>query len=123
MAVATFEAAQPLAGPSSPIKSVKTSPTARKRTAEFTESSEDEDLISIGTTVSPRKVNGHMKKRKLVKGKDTDNERKARKAEAERLFVTRQELPFYQGRKMILEEIMAHDTTIVRTPYILRIQS
>ncbi|WVQ95704.1 hypothetical protein IAU59_002803 [Kwoniella sp. CBS 9459] len=37
----------------------------------------------------------------------------ARRKEAERLFEKRQDLPFYQGRRMILEEIMKHDTTIL----------
>ncbi|KAK8850372.1 hypothetical protein IAR55_004290 [Kwoniella newhampshirensis] len=36
-----------------------------------------------------------------------------RRKEAQRLFEKRQDLPFYQGRKMILEEIMSHDTTII----------
>ncbi|WWC65451.1 uncharacterized protein I303_108069 [Kwoniella dejecticola CBS 10117] len=37
----------------------------------------------------------------------------SRRKEAERLFEKRKELPFYQGRKQILEEIMNNDTTII----------
>ncbi|ODN82667.1 hypothetical protein, variant 1 [Cryptococcus amylolentus CBS 6039] len=46
-----------------------------------------------------------------VKGKDGGAE--GRMKEAARLLETRKNLPFYQGRKMILEEIMSNDTTII----------
>ncbi|WWD20552.1 hypothetical protein CI109_105028 [Kwoniella shandongensis] len=68
-----------------------------------------------GDVASPSK-----KKRKLVNGlrdraalEQGGAAAEARKKEAEKLFVKRQELPFYQGRKMILDEIMSHDTTII----------
>ncbi|KAK1922948.1 ATP-dependent RNA helicase prh1 [Papiliotrema laurentii] len=102
------------AGPSS----VKVSPAA-KRVAEFADSSDDElqqqtvpHANGVKASVKPG-----LKKRKLVNGvkskEDKEKEREERKAEAERLFVNRQQLPFYQGRKMILEDIMSHDTTII----------
>ncbi|WVF68149.1 hypothetical protein IAT40_002912 [Kwoniella sp. CBS 6097] len=45
--------------------------------------------------------------------KSSEGGAEARRKEAERLFEKRQDLPFYQGRRMILEEIMKHDTTIL----------
>lgn len=86
------------AGPSS----VKVSPAA-KRVAEFADSSDDElqqqtvpHANGVKASVKPG-----LKKRKLVNGvkskEDKEKEREERKAEAERLFVNRQQLPFYQG--------------------------
>ena len=67
---------------------------------------------------TPRSSPKSKRKRKLSGAKtspeDKEGDYKKRKAEAERLFAKRQDLPFYQGRKMILDEIMKHDTTIVR---------
>ncbi|OCF33609.1 ATP-dependent RNA helicase prh1 [Kwoniella heveanensis BCC8398] len=58
--------------------------------------------------------NGNAKEREArpVK-KGGEGSAEARRKEAERLFEKRQDLPFYQGRRMILEEIMKHDTTIL----------
>jgi hypothetical protein len=97
------------AGPSTPARAQKV--------ANFLSASEDEDeeeeprprisqkrsLVS-GEKGSPngkkkkREVNGGVKKR-LVGGDDEE----ARRAEAERLFVGRQELPFYQGTRRRLD--------------------
>ena len=55
-------------------------------------------------------VNG-IKGKGKGKGKAKEDEQLA--AEAERLLETRKSLPFYQGRREILEEIMQNDTTIV----------
>ena len=84
------------AGPST----VQSTPV-KKRAVELADSS-DEDAIPNGSAFQ---VNGKSsvkgKKRKMVNGVKTkekmDEERKARKLEAEKLFVKRQELPFYQG--------------------------
>ena len=116
------------------------------RTTKFLDRSSDED-----STPTPRQPNGgsngtpnaeaSSSKRKLpsqtdgapkkkhVRGEYNDESRRKRKEVADKLFIGRQELPFYQGvlgptcativaysyagRKMILQEIMAHDTTIV----------
>ncbi|WVQ70498.1 hypothetical protein IAR50_000017 [Cryptococcus sp. DSM 104548] len=58
-----------------------------------------------------RQVNGVNGKVNGKGGKDVGAH--ARQKEAERLLETRKNLPFYQGRKMILEEIMDNDTTII----------
>jgi ATP-dependent RNA helicase DHX33 len=108
--------AQAEAGPSSAPSSPKAPKT--KRVAELAGSgSEDESyLVDESPKSSPR---GNKKKRKLD-GKqkraaegDKDEERKKRRQIADELFEKRQELPFYQGRRMILEEIVKHDTTVV----------
>lgn len=74
----------------------------RKRVAELADSS-DEDDHPKGTAGQP---NGHAsprkgKKMRITNGTKNKNqleeERTKRKAEAERLLVKRQELPFYQG--------------------------
>ncbi|TYJ52858.1 hypothetical protein B9479_006538 [Cryptococcus floricola] len=58
---------------------------------------------------------GAKKKRVEVNGvKGKDGGAEGRMKEAARLLETRKNLPFYQGRKMILEEIMSNDTTIAR---------
>jgi hypothetical protein len=110
MAFSTSEA-----GPStaSPVTKKK-----EKRTAELADSSDEEALStpvdtprSTSITKKKRKVNGAVK----VQQEDSREEFQKRKAEADRLFAKRQDLPFYQGRKMILEEIMKHETTIVCT--------
>ena len=101
------------AGPSNGLASQK---PKSKRTAELNDSSDDEELSTPVDT--PRSSPKSKRKRKLSGAKtspeDKEGDYKRRKAEAERLFAKRQDLPFYQGRKMILDEIMKHDTTIVR---------
>jgi ATP-dependent RNA helicase DHX33 len=57
-------------------------------------------------------VDGQEDGRVSGKGKAKEDERLTR--EAEKLFETRKELPFYQGRREILQEIMDNETTIVR---------
>ncbi|KAK4688275.1 hypothetical protein P7C73_g1837, partial [Tremellales sp. Uapishka_1] len=47
------------------------------------------------------------------KGKVDEAERKRRTELANRLYEQRQELPFYQGRKMILNELVENDTIII----------
>jgi len=110
MAFSTAEA-----GPSN--ASPPTKPKA-KRTAELNDSSDDE---ALSTPVETPKSSPKTKKKRKLNGtsklsqEDRDEDFRKRKAEADRLFAKRQDLPFYQGRKMILEEIMNHDTTIVGT--------
>lgn len=109
MAVSASEA-----GPSRVSTSTPNGTPTKKRIADFEDSSDEEEHLAIpnghASTSSPlarpnglkngaATVNG--KKRKMANGssskEELDEERKARKAEAERLFVTRQDLPFYQG--------------------------
>lgn len=102
------------AGPSRSSSSTPNHTPTKKRVADFADSSDAEELIDIpnghgsSTPISSLKANGvshtgkaNGKKRKLLNGihgkEDTDEERKKRKAEAERLSFTRQDLPFYQG--------------------------
>ncbi|ORY35839.1 P-loop containing nucleoside triphosphate hydrolase protein [Naematelia encephala] len=109
-------AEQAQAGPSTP---------SRSRVANFDDSSSED----FTPTPSAKSVNGSpQKKRKIshvngagpskrtsvVKGTgDNDESKRRRKEIADELFEVRQNLPFYQGRRQILEEIMANDTTII----------
>ena len=54
------------------------------------------------------------KRSKLNQAEWDEESRRRRREEAGKLFEFRKELPFYQGRVDILNEIMRHDTTIVR---------
>lgn len=87
--------------------------------------SDSEDEPSLPT--SPIHHGGPaVKKRRIANGKAPmrsngneggDGASAALRKRAEELFEVRQALPFYQGRRAILEEIMGHDTTIVRNFY------
>jgi hypothetical protein len=77
-----------------------------KRVANFHSDSEDDiDITTPGTTSNVDIHNGNGdavgkpkgKKRRVEGRKDCAEERKRRRDEAERLFVGRQGLPFYQG--------------------------
>jgi hypothetical protein len=71
-------------------------------------------LNSVNSSVNGSAASPPARKKgktQLVKGKDKDDGKRAK--EAERLWETRRELPFHQCRKMILEEVLAHETTIV----------
>jgi hypothetical protein len=116
-----------------------------KRIANFTTSSDEEDVEVTPQARKQAKINGHGGRKEINgklagqggkskegsgsgSGKQKEKERRER---AEVLLGVRQELPFYQGmsrevqstdfesptncvgRKAILEEIMAHETTIV----------
>ena len=67
-------------------------------------------------------VNGVHGVKGKGKGKAKAKEDEQLAAEAERLFETRKSLPFYQGRREILEEIMQNDTTIVRPSHLPSLQ-
>ncbi|OCF58409.1 ATP-dependent RNA helicase prh1 [Kwoniella mangroviensis CBS 10435] len=94
-------------------------------------SSEEDDEDEEEDTIvrSKLRINGDKtKKRKfdnITNGHNTSSPKKlaaeggststaeSRRKEAERLFEKRKQLPFYQGRKEILEEILNNDTTII----------
>ena len=44
---------------------------------------------------------------------DEESKRRQRREEADRLFESRKELPFYQARGEIVKEVINHDVTIV----------
>ncbi|AFR92854.2 ATP-dependent RNA helicase prh1 [Cryptococcus neoformans C23] len=111
---------------SQPSNSAKPQP----RVSNFNDSSDEDETESTPKTEKKKKkkinnldVNGlnspkGPKKRKIGEangdlGKGKKDGAEARRMEAERLLAKRKELPFYQGRRMILEEIMANDTTII----------
>ena len=107
--------AQAEAGPSSPPASTSGLKTKRVADLAGSDSEGESYLVDDSPKASPR---GNKKKRKLDGKKktlegDKDEERKKRRQVADELFEKRQELPFYQGRRMILEEIVKHDTTVV----------
>lgn len=103
MAIATF--ASPAGGSSA---------VPEKRVANFHDDSSDEELegeMANGLSNSPVRSNGKAigstlkkgdkgdkgTKRRKAENDDTDSARTARKAEAEKLYEIRRELPFYQG--------------------------
>lgn len=102
MAIATFTSS---AGGSSAVP--------EKRVANFHDDSSDEELegeMANGLSNSPVRSNGKAigsalkkgdkgTKRRKAENDDTDSARTARKAEAEKLYEIRRELPFYQGEQ------------------------
>ena len=80
---------------------------ATKRIAKFSDTSDDDDeQENVGFSGGRQrsngfgtssKVNGSVKKKRVTVDERSNDARQARKLEAEKLFVTRQELPFYQG--------------------------
>ncbi|ORX41168.1 ATP-dependent RNA helicase prh1 [Kockovaella imperatae] len=92
------------------------------RTANF-ESDDEEagvvedhhDSLSARDGKGEQRMNGVQKR--IKRGHDREDDgvegKRKRGLRAEELFQTRQDLPFYQARKGILEEIMNHDTTII----------
>jgi hypothetical protein len=102
MAIATF--ASPAGGSSA---------VPEKRVANFHDDSSDEELegeMANGLSNSPVRSNGKAigsalkkgdkgTKRRKAENDDTDSARTARKAEAEKLYEVRRELPFYQGEQ------------------------
>nr|XP_019051332.1 ATP-dependent RNA helicase prh1 [Kwoniella bestiolae CBS 10118]OCF30262.1 ATP-dependent RNA helicase prh1 [Kwoniella bestiolae CBS 10118] len=113
-----------------PKLNTTTASTSISRVSNFlyasSDEEDDEDEVT-STLPAGSTVNGNGctdKKRKLNDMTNGDGPSKrveraggsgmeGRRREAERLFEKRRELPFYQGRKQILEEIMTNDTTII----------
>ncbi|WWC92077.1 uncharacterized protein L201_007031 [Kwoniella dendrophila CBS 6074] len=57
--------------------------------------------------------NGNSIKKVSNGSSSSSSSSESRRKQAEKLFEKRRELPFYQGRKQILDEIMNNDTTII----------
>ncbi|WWC72372.1 uncharacterized protein I206_106334 [Kwoniella pini CBS 10737] len=105
-------------------------PKSQSKVSNFLEVESDQDDIidseEFNSTQNRKRVKTNdivnlessNKKRKSINGNNDPSKKlgggaESRQKEALRLFEKRKELPFYQGRKEILEEIMNNETTII----------